>query len=98
VETETQSTLPLPLQGERVLDLSRLLPGPYCSMLLADMGAEVIKIEEPGQGDYIRASAPFIEGESSGYLVLNRNKKSMTLDLKTNGVSAFSALSFTCGE
>ena len=74
--------LPLPLQRIRVLDLSRLLPGPYCSMLLADMGAEVIKIEEPGLGDYIRASAPFIEGESSGHLILNRNKKSLTLNLR----------------
>jgi len=95
MKTETQSTLPLPLQGERVLDLSRLLPGPYCSMLLADMGAEVIKIEEPGKGDYIRASAPFIKGESSGYLVLNRNKKSITLDLKPMDLSVFSPL-FSC--
>jgi crotonobetainyl-CoA:carnitine CoA-transferase CaiB-like acyl-CoA transferase len=81
---ETQNRSPLPLDGERVLDLSRLLPGPYCSMLLADMGAEVVKVEEPGIGDYIRASAPFIKGESSGYLVLNRNKKSLSLNLKND--------------
>ena len=82
METEKPDQSSLPLQGTRVLDLSRLLPGPYCSMLLADMGAEVIKIEEPEIGDYIRASAPFIEGESSGHLILNRNKKSLTLNLR----------------
>ena len=69
---ETQSRLPLPLNGERILDLSRLLPGRYCSMLLVDMGAEVIKVEEPGKGDYISASAPFINGES---MTLNRGKQ-----------------------
>jgi crotonobetainyl-CoA:carnitine CoA-transferase CaiB-like acyl-CoA transferase len=75
-------SMTLALEGIRVLDLSRLLPGPYCSLILADMGAEVIKIEEPGFGDYIRWIPPFIHGRSYRYLILNRNKKSVTLDLK----------------
>lgn len=66
----------------RILDLSRLLPGPYCSMLLADLGCEVIKIEEPHTGDYSRWMPPFINGESARFLFVNRNKKSMTLNLK----------------
>jgi crotonobetainyl-CoA:carnitine CoA-transferase CaiB-like acyl-CoA transferase len=74
----------LPLEGIRVLDLSRLLPGPYCSLILADLGAEVIKIEEPGFGDYIRWIPPFVHGKSYRYLILNRNKKSVTLDLKAS--------------
>ena len=73
----------LPLQNTRMLDLSRLLPGPYCSMILADLGCEVIKIEEPETGDYIRWIPPFIKGESARFLSVNRNKKSMTLNLKT---------------
>lgn len=73
----------LPLEGTRVLDLSRLLPGPFCSLILADLGAEVIKVEEPGFGDYIRWVPPLIHGKSYRYLVLNRNKKSLTLDLKS---------------
>lgn len=72
------------LFGMKVLDLSRLLPGPFCSMLLADFGAEVIKVEEPGRGDYIRWWPPKV-GKSSGFhVVLNRNKKSLTLNLKTD--------------
>lgn len=71
------------LSGLKVLDLTRLLPGPFCSMLMADLGADVIKIEEPGTGDYIRAWSPKI-GASSGYhAVLNRNKRSLTLNLKS---------------
>lgn len=73
----------LPLQNIKILDLSRLLPGPYCSMILADLGCEVIKIEEPQTGDYIRWIPPFIKGESARFLAVNRNKKSMTLNLKT---------------
>lgn len=70
------------LDGVRVLDLTRMLAGPYGSMLLADMGAEVVKIELPGRGDPIRAMGPpFIEGESAYFLGINRNKKSITLDL-----------------
>ena len=64
------------LDGIRILDLSRLLPGPYCSMLLADFGAEVIKIEEPGRGDYSRSFPPFQNGFGYWHLQLNRNKKS----------------------
>ena len=72
------------LSGIRVLDLSRLLPGPYCSMMLADLGAEVIKIEEPGRGDYARDFAPKINRESVYFVPVNRNKKSLTLNLKNN--------------
>lgn len=68
--------------GVKVLDLSRLLPGPFCSMLLADFGADVIKIEDPNGGDYIRWWPPLL-GKSSGFhIVLNRNKRSLTLNLK----------------
>jgi crotonobetainyl-CoA:carnitine CoA-transferase CaiB-like acyl-CoA transferase len=76
------SAMTLALEGIRVLDLSRLLPGPYCSLILADLGAEVLKIEEPGFGDYIRWVPPLIQGKSYRFLILNRNKKSVTLDLK----------------
>lgn len=72
----------LPLEGVRVLDLSRLLPGPYCSMLLADYGAEVIKVEDPGLGDYLRWYPPMVEETSAYFVALNRNKKSVTLNLK----------------
>jgi crotonobetainyl-CoA:carnitine CoA-transferase CaiB-like acyl-CoA transferase len=72
-----------PLKGIRVLDLSRVLAGPFCSMNLSDLGAEVIKVEIPQQGDDTRAYPPFINGVSSYYLSLNRGKKSITLDLKT---------------
>lgn len=70
------------LQGLKVLDLTKLLPGPYCSLMLADFGAEVIKIEPPGAGDFIRWMPPTIGDTGGMYLVLNRNKKSMTLNLK----------------
>jgi len=73
-----------PLAGVRILDLTRVLAGPYCSMVLADLGAEVIKIEPSGTGDDSRAFGPFIRGESSYFLSLNRNKKSLTLNLKTD--------------
>ena len=71
------------LPGVRVLDLSRMLAGPYGSMLLADMGAEVIKVEEPGGGDPMRAMGPpFLpDGDSAYFLAINRNKKSVALDL-----------------
>lgn len=72
-----------PLKGIRVLDLSRVLAGPYCTMILGDMGAEIIKIERPGTGDDTRAwGPPFIGSESCYYLCVNRNKKSITVDLK----------------
>jgi len=70
------------LSGVRILDLTRLLPGPYCTMMLADLGAEVIKIEEPGRGDYARGYDPRLNGESAYFLPVNRNKKSLTLNLK----------------
>ena len=73
----------LPLSGLVVLDLTRVLAGPLCTMLLGDMGAEVIKIEDPGHGDDTRAWAPFVDGWSTYYLGVNRNKKSIALDLKS---------------
>jgi len=68
--------------GVKVLDLSRLLPGPFCSMLLADFGADVIKVEDPNGGDYIRGWPPFLGKNSGFHIVLNRNKRSLTLNLK----------------
>ena len=71
------------LDGLTVLDLSRVLSGPYCTMMLADMGARVIKVERPGKGDDTRGwGPPFQEGESAYFLSINRNKESVTLDLK----------------
>jgi crotonobetainyl-CoA:carnitine CoA-transferase CaiB-like acyl-CoA transferase len=72
-----------PLDGVRVIDLTRVVAGPFCTMMLGDMGAEVLKIEEPKHGDDSRAWAPFIEGTGSFFLSLNRSKKSVALDLKT---------------
>jgi len=72
-----------PLNGIRVLDLTRVLAGPFCSMILADMGAEVIKIEEPGKGDDTRSWPPFVGGEATYFMSVNRNKKSLTLNLKS---------------
>jgi alpha-methylacyl-CoA racemase len=71
-----------PLDGIRILDLSRLLPGPFCTLLLADLGAEVIKVEDVAGGDYIRAMAPFIGGQGAYFLALNPGKKSLALNLK----------------
>ncbi|MGH2794075.1 MAG: CaiB/BaiF CoA transferase family protein [Actinomycetota bacterium] len=71
-----------PLAGLRVLDLTRLLPGGFVTMLFADLGADVLKIEEPARGDYIRWMEPFKGGMSAGHLALNRGKRSMTLNLK----------------
>lgn len=71
------------LEGVKVLDLTRVLAGPYCGMMLADMGAEVIKIEVPGKGDDARGNFPIINGESAYYMNLNRNKRGMTLNLKS---------------
>src|SRR3954447_14675003 len=78
------------LEGIRVLDLSRLLPGGFCSGLLADFGAEVLKVEDTGMGDYIRWSPPYYEGaedsaKSALFLALNRNKRSIRLNLKHEG-------------
>ena len=73
-----------PLEGLRVLDLTRLLPGGYATCLLADLGADVVKVEEPGRGDYIRLMPPMVGDVSAGHVALNRNKRSVTLNLKTD--------------
>ncbi|MFL5817178.1 MAG: CaiB/BaiF CoA transferase family protein [Conexibacter sp.] len=78
-----------PLVGLKVLDLSRLLPGGFCSLLLADLGAEVLKVEDTGMGDYVRWSPPYVEGaedsaRSALFLSLNRNKRSIRVDLKSD--------------
>lgn len=73
----------LPLSGIKVLDLTRVLAGPYCSMILADMGADVVKIERPNKGDDSREYGPFVNGESAYFMSINRNKKSITLNLKS---------------
>src|ERR687897_2359040 len=71
-----------PLDGLSVVDLTRVLSGPYCTMLLADMGARVIKIEQPGRGDDTRAwGPPFVAGEAAYFLSINRNKRSLTLNM-----------------
>jgi len=72
------------LHGVRVLDLSRLLPGPFLTMVLADLGADVVKVEEPRMGDYMRDFPPRGEGMSGRYLTVNRNKRSVTVDLKND--------------
>ncbi len=71
-----------PLEGLRVLDLSRLLPGPFATLVLADLGATVDKIEDPGGGDYLRHMPPIVAGESAAFNLLNRGKRSVVLDLK----------------
>ncbi len=73
----------LPLDGLKVLDLTRVLAGPYCTMVLADLGAEVVKVEVPTIGDDSRHFGPFVGTESAYFMSLNRNKKSITLNLKT---------------
>jgi crotonobetainyl-CoA:carnitine CoA-transferase CaiB-like acyl-CoA transferase len=78
-----------PLAGLKILDLSRLLPGGFCSLLLADLGAEVLKVEDTGMGDYVRWSPPYVEGaedsaRSALFLSLNRNKRSIRIDLKSD--------------
>ncbi|MBS3816054.1 MAG: CoA transferase [Candidatus Thermoplasmatota archaeon] len=70
------------LEGIKILDMTRLIPGPYATMLLADLGAEVIKIEDPETGDYARDMEPSIGGEGAPFLMLNRNKKAIEVDLK----------------
>ena len=74
----------LPLAGLRVLDLSRLLPGGYCTLLLADLGADVLKVEQPGKGDYLRWFPPYAStGEGAMHLALNRGKRSLTANLRS---------------
>ena len=73
----------LPLEGVKVLDLTQIMAGPFCTMLLADMGADVVKVEKPGGGDDTRRMGPpFINGESAAFLGINRNKRSVVVDLK----------------
>ncbi|MEO0730834.1 MAG: CaiB/BaiF CoA-transferase family protein, partial [Pseudomonadota bacterium] len=77
----------------KVLDLTRLLPGAWCTQLLADFGADVVKIEQPGRGDYNRSFPPIAKQESGSFLLLNRNKRSLTLNLKTEaGKNIFKSL------
>jgi alpha-methylacyl-CoA racemase len=75
----------LPLEGLRVLDLTRLLPGPYATLVLADLGADVVKVEDPRGGDYLRWIPPLAGEQSGAFHVLNRNKRSLALDLKAPG-------------
>ena len=74
-----------PLTGTLVVDLSRVLAGPYCTMVLADLGARVIKVEAPGSGDDARQIGPFVDGKSAYFMSLNRGKESIALDLKGEG-------------
>ena len=73
----------LPLEGVKILDLTQIMAGPFCTMLLADMGADVVKVEKPGGGDDTRRMGPpFVNGESAAFLGINRNKRSVVVDLK----------------
>ena len=85
--TQAGDKLPLPLDGIRVLDATHIVAGPFCSMILADMGADVIKIERPGTGDLVRNRGPFLKSAdgremSSRFLGVNRNKRSVAMDLR----------------
>jgi len=73
---------PLPLAGVTVVDLTRVLAGPFCTLTLADLGARVIKVEQPGVGDDARGTGPFVDGQSAYFMSVNRNKESIALDLK----------------
>ena len=74
-----------PLEGVKVLDLTQIMAGPYCTMMLADMGADVVKVEKPNGGDDTRRMGPpFIEGESAAFLGINRNKRSIVIDLRSD--------------
>ena len=87
---------PLALDGVRVIDLSRVIAGPWCGALLSDLGADVVKVEDTGAGDESRTWPPHKDGEAAAYLLFNRNKRAMTLDLKTpEGVEVVKALTRT---
>ncbi|MBN2266201.1 MAG: CoA transferase [Candidatus Aminicenantes bacterium] len=87
-----------PLDGVRILDLSRLLPGPFCTLVLADLGADVIKVEDPEGGDYIRTWPPLIDGRGAYFLALNPGKKSVAINLKApGGRTLFLKLAATAG-
>jgi crotonobetainyl-CoA:carnitine CoA-transferase CaiB-like acyl-CoA transferase len=77
------TSFPLALDGIRVIDLSRVIAGPWCGALLGDLGADVIKVEDTGAGDESRTWPPYRDGETAAYLLFNRNKRGITLDLKT---------------
>ncbi len=79
---QDRNTMPGALEGLRVLDLSRFISGPYCAMMLGDMGAEVVKIEKPGSGELVRKYEPSLGGNSLYSMVFNRNKKSLSIDLR----------------
>ena len=83
--------------GTRVVDLTRALAGPYCTLLLGDLGADVLKIEMPGTGDETRQwGPPFVAGESSYFMSVNRNKRSVVLDLKSaEGLEALRRLTMS---
>lgn len=89
---------PLPLEGIRVLDLTQALAGPYCTMLLADLGADVLKVEPPGRGDDARHwGPPFVGSEAAYFLAMNRNKRSLVLDLKSEkGQATAQAIAMRC--
>src|SRR5256885_14323221 len=74
---------PGPLEGIRVIEVGNFMAAPFCAMQLADLGADVVKVENPDGGDLTRLSGPFIDGESSPFVRLNRNKRSLALDLKS---------------
>ncbi|HZM51667.1 MAG TPA: CoA transferase, partial [Vicinamibacteria bacterium] len=75
-----------PLEGTKVIDLTRILAGPYCTQALADAGADVVKIEEPGKGDDTRGwGPPFVNGQAVYFLSVNRGKRGITLNLKNAG-------------
>lgn len=83
----------LPLDGMKVLDLTQVMAGPFCTMLLADMGADVVKVEKPSGDDIRGIGPPFINGESAAFLQINRNKRSVVVDLKNEqGVTALSRM------
>jgi formyl-CoA transferase len=82
-----------PLEGVKVLEVGNFIAAPFCTMQLADLGADVVKIERPGVGDIVRSTGPFIDGESSPYLLINRNKRSLSLDMsKEEGKVVFARL------
>ena len=87
--TATTETLPSPLEGIKILDMTRILAGPFATMIMADLGAEVVKVEAPGTGDDTRTWGPPFLGqgehrESCYFLSVNRNKKSICVNMKTN--------------
>ncbi|WP_321390577.1 CoA transferase [Emcibacter sp.] len=97
MQQSDKSSWPGPLQGIRVLDFTRVLAGPAAALALADLGAEVIKIEPPGSGDETRTFPPFRDGESHYYIAVNRGKKSMVIDLKSeDGVALIKDLAAKC--